>query len=115
MGYGLVNYARNAVHLEKYYNNGVLDENLSLIGVNSETILTNALDLGRSQVTRSIGVLTDNDTAPLLTIGTLEQAALQREGTVSEKFDAISGYTSAFVMARILAFTGGFAAEGYRR
>ncbi len=114
MGYGLVNYARNAVHLEKYYNNGVLDENLTLVGVNSETILTNALDLGRSQVTRSIGVLAENETAPLLTIGTFEQAAVQREGSVSEKFDAISGYTGAFVMARILAFTGGFPTEGYR-
>ncbi len=115
MGYGLVNYARNAVLLEKYYNNGVLDENLNLVGVSSEVILATALDNGRDQVARSLEVLDANGTAPLLAIGTYEQAGIDREGTVLEKFDAISSYTSSFVLTRILAFTGGYPREGYSR
>lgn len=115
LGYGLVNYARNAVLLEKYYNNGILDENLNIVGVSSEVILATALDNGRDQVARSLEVLQTNGTAPLLAIGTFEQAGIDREGTVLEKFDAISSYPSSFVLTRILAFSGGYAREGYTR
>lgn len=115
MGYGLVNYARNAVLLEKYYNNGILDDNLNIVGVSSEVILATALDNGRDQVARSLEVLEANGTAPLLAVGTFEQAGIDREGTVLEKFDAISSYTSSFVLTRILAFSGGYAREGYSR
>ncbi len=115
MGYGVVNYARNAAHLEKYYNNGVLDDSLTLVGVNSETILTSALDLGRSQVAKAVSVLKANGTDPVITVGSFEQSGVDREGTVDDKFGAISGYTSAFVMTRIMAFVGGFPTEGYSR
>ncbi|MEY2849541.1 MAG: hypothetical protein RI885_2208 [Actinomycetota bacterium] len=115
MGYGVVNYARNAAHLEKYYNNGVLDESLTLVGVNSETILTSALDLGRSQVAKAVSVLKANGTDPVLTVGSFEQSGVDREGTVDDKFGAISGYTSSFVMTRIMAFVGGYPTEGYSR
>lgn len=115
IGYGIVNYARNASHLEKYYNNGVLDGDLNLVGVNSEVILSSALDLGRQQVADAASVLAANGSLPLLTIGSFEQAAVDREGDVSQKFDAISQYAGAFVTARMLAFVGGFPTEGYER
>lgn len=113
MGYGYVNYARNAVLIEKYYNNGVLDENLNLVGVNSETILTRAMDLGREQTSAALGVLADKGTASVITTGAYEQAGVAREGDVSDKFQAMSQYAGAFVLGRILAFAGGFEREGY--
>jgi uncharacterized protein len=113
MGYGYANYARNAVLIEKYYNNGVLDENLQLVGVSSETILTAALDMGRTQTARGAGVLAANGTDPVLIAGAYEQAGVAREGDTADKFQAISQYAGAFVLSRILAYAGGFEREGY--
>ncbi len=113
MGYGYLNYARNAILLEKYYNNGVLDDNLMLVGVQSDTILTAALDLGRTQVARALTVLEDEGTATVLTVGAFEQAGVDREGTVVEKFDAIAQYSSAFMLSRAMAFLGGFGPTGW--
>lgn len=113
MGYGYLNYARNALLLEKYYNNGVLDDTLTVVGVQSDTILTAALDLGRTQVARALTVLEDQGTATVVTVGAFEQAGVDREGTVSEKFDAIAQYSGAFMMARAMAFVGGYGATGW--
>jgi uncharacterized protein len=115
MGYGYLNYARNAVLLEKYYNNGVLDENLNIVGVSSDTILTAALDLGRTQVSRALGVLGDQGTETVLTVGAFEQAGVDREGDVASKFDAIAQYSGAFMMARAMAFLGGYSDEGWAK
>jgi uncharacterized protein len=115
LGYGYVNYARNAVLIEKYYNNGVLDENLALVGVRSDTILTRALDLGRDQLGKGIGVLAAEGTDTVLATGAYEQAGVAREGAVADKFQAISQYAGSFVSARILAFAGGFPERGYTR
>ncbi|MDO9395170.1 MAG: hypothetical protein Q7T71_01350, partial [Herbiconiux sp.] len=113
MGYGYLNYARNAVLIEKYYNNGVLDESLNLVGVTSDTILSAALDLGRTQVVRSLGVLEEQGTSTVLAVGAFEQAGVDREGTVADKFDAIAQYSGAFVLARTLAFVGGYPRVGW--
>ncbi len=113
MGYGYVNYARNAVLIEKYYNNGVLDENLQLVGVSSETILTAALDLGRTQTARGAATLEAEGTTPVLIAGAYEQAGVAREGDVTDKFQAIAQYSGAFVLSRVLAYAGGFPAAGY--
>ena len=115
MGYGYLNYARNAVLLEKYYNNGVLDENLALVGVQSDTILTAALDLGRSQVARVLTQLEEEGTSTVLTVGAFEQAGVDREGTVAQKFDAIAQYSGAFMLARAMTFLGGYGAQGWGR
>lgn len=115
MGYGFLNYARNALHVEKYYSNGVLDENFEVVGVRSEVALTRALDLGKAQVARAMAVLDSKDTIPLLTVGAFEEAGVDRERGFPEKFEAIQNYSGQFIMARILAFVGGFPAEGYER
>ncbi|GAA3745960.1 hypothetical protein GCM10022239_21930 [Leifsonia bigeumensis] len=115
MGYGFLNYARNALHVEKYYSNGVLDENFEVVGVRSEVALTRALDLGKAQVARAVSVLASKNTMPLLTVGAFEQAGVDRERGFTEKFSAIQNYSGQFIMARILAFVGGFPAEGYER
>ncbi len=115
MGYGYLNYARNAILIEKYYNNGVLDETLTIVGVNSDTILSSALELGRTQVARSLSVLSEAGTTTVLTVGAFEQAGVDREGTVTEKFDAIAQYSGAFMLSRTMAFIGGFPREGWSR
>jgi uncharacterized protein len=113
LGYGYVNYARNATLIEKYYNNGVLDSDLNLVGVQSETILTSALDLGREQTSQALGVLSGNGTPAVITTGAYEQAGVAREGDVADKFQAMAQYAGAFVLGRALAFSGGFEREGY--
>jgi uncharacterized protein len=113
MGYGYVNYARNSVLIEKYYNNAILDENLNVVGVRSETILTRAMDLGREQTASALGVLSAHDTPAVVTTGAYEQSGVAREGDIADKFQAMAQYAGAFVMGRILAFAGGFEREGY--
>lgn len=113
MGYGYANYARNALLIEKYYNNGVLDENLELVGVASEAVLTNALENGRDRSAAGIAALEAQETDPVLTAGAYEQAGVAREGDLSEKFSAIAQYSAAYVLTRILAYAGGFEREGY--
>lgn len=113
MGYGVVNYARNALLLEKYENNGVLDDNLELVGVRSDAALTTSIDLARGQVAAALAVLEERDVSTVITVGAYEQAGLDREGDVTQKFDAIAQYSSAFLLARSLAYLGGFPEAGW--
>jgi uncharacterized protein len=115
MGYGWVNYARNANHLEKYYNNGILDENLNVTGVRSETILSTAIDNGRAQVAKSVNVLKAHKTEPVITVGEFELAGVEREQEVGDKFDAIEDYAAAFTLARAMAFLGGYPTDKWTR
>ncbi|MEO6941515.1 MAG: S16 family serine protease [Terrimesophilobacter sp.] len=115
MGYGFVNYARNALHVEKYYSNAILDENFEVVGVRSEVALSRALELGRSQSAKAVAVLGTRGTIPLLTVGDFEQAGVNREGGFGDKFSAIQSFSGQFIVGRILAFVGGFPAEGFQR
>lgn len=115
MGYGYLNYARNAVLIEKYYNNGQLDDALNLVGVSSETILSTALDLGRTQVARSVSMLESNGTRSVIATGAYEQAGVDREGGLPEKFDAIAQYSGAFLLSRTMSFVGGYPQDGWER
>lgn len=115
MGYGFLNYARNAILIEKYYNNGVLDENYMVVDVRSHVILSRALDMGRSQVAGALQPLYGHDTAPVLTVGSFEQAGVDREGDMDDKFLAIQSYSASFIMARTLSYLGGFPTDGYSR
>lgn len=115
LGYGWVNYSRNAIHLEKYYNNGILDDQLNVVGVRSDTILSTSLDLGRDQVERALSVLSDNETETVIVNGQYEVAGVEREGTDAEKFDAITDYSGAFVLGRSMAFLGGYPTDGWSR
>lgn len=113
LGYGYANYARNAVLIEKYYNNGILDENLQLTGVASDAVLTRALEIGREQTARALDVLSEQGTPAILTTGAFEQAGVAREGDVTDKFSAMMQYAGAFTLSRMLAFAGGFEDVGF--
>lgn len=113
MGYGVINYARNAVLLEKYAHNGILDENLQLVGVQSDALLSTSLDLGREQVERALAVLGEEGVTTVITVGSFESAALDREGDIPARFDAIQQFSSAFLLSRGLAYIGGYPAKGW--
>lgn len=115
MGYGFLNYSRNAIHIEKYYSNGLLNDDLEVVGVRSEVALARALDLGRTQVAQALGVLDGKGTMPVLTVADFESAGVNREGDIADKFEVIGNYSGQFIMSRILAFVGGFPSEGYTR
>lgn len=115
MGYGWINYARNASLLEKYATNGVVDwSDGSVVGVRSDALLSHTLEFSRSQLAGAVGALGEQDYVPVLITGTYEAATIAREGDYEEKFGAIQDYTGAFAMSRVLAYLGGFAAQGYR-
>jgi hypothetical protein len=116
MGYGWLNYARNASLVEKYSVNGQIDTStFEITGASSEALLVHSLDYSRGQLARSIEVLGAHDYAPVLIVGAFESAGLKREGDYAEKFDALQDYTGSFAMTRALAYLGGFSTEGYRR
>jgi hypothetical protein len=112
LGFAINNYARNALLVEKYYSNGQLDENLNLVGVRSDTALSSGLDLAKSQLSASINSLRQKKIEPALETALFEAAGLDREGDVTDKFTALSGYWTGFVSARVLAYLGGFPTEG---
>ncbi|MGV3712271.1 S16 family serine protease [Pseudolysinimonas sp.] len=113
MGYGVFNYARNALLLEKYAHNGVLDENLNVVSVQSDALLSTSLDLGREQVERALGVLEDQGVTTVITVGSFEGATLDREGDIAARFGAIQEFSAAFLLARGLAYIGGYPSTGW--
>lgn len=115
MGYGWINFARNASLVEKYSTNGIIDTStFGLVGAGSESLLTHSLDYSRGQLARSIESLESRTYSPVLIVGAFEAAGLKREGDYAEKFEALQDYTGSFAMTRVLAYLGGFATDGYR-
>jgi len=109
LGGAVALYVRSAGLLNKYYSLGInFDANFNPTSTNNDQALTSALDLGKSQVERSVAGLTKHKVDPTIQVGSYEAAGVEREGTLAEKLSAISDYLSAFVDSRILAYLGGF-------
>lgn len=66
-------------------------------GVGSEGALGNAIDLGRDQLGGEIRTLADNETAPVLTVGSYEAAGLMNDGDPNNQFAALSECSYGFV------------------
>jgi hypothetical protein len=107
-------YARTAGLLSKYYSLAEVSDDLEVVGIANDQALTSALDLGRSQVQRAVAVLKSEKVSPTLVVGSYEIAGVSREGEASDKLDALSQYLSAYVGSRVLAYLGGFQAEGMK-
>lgn len=112
MGYGVNNFVRNQLLVEKYYNNAILDENFQVVGLSFEGALNNAIDLSRDQLAAEIGVLLEHDTPPVISVATYEAAGLTADGEPIERFQTLSGYSGGFVTARLLTYLGGWQNEG---
>ncbi|WP_159501113.1 S16 family serine protease [Microbacterium sp. 18062] len=107
LGYGLSNYVRNQMLVDKYYNNAELDNLLNITGVRFDAVLGRALDLGRDQLGAEIELLRAAETEPVLGVASYETAAILRRGDVNEQFSAIGVYNQAFLTARVLRYLGG--------
>jgi hypothetical protein len=107
-------YARTSGLLSKYYSLAEVNPDLEVVGIANDQALTSALDLGRDQVQRAVAVLKSEKVSPTLVVGSYEIAGVSREGEASDKLDALSQYLSAYVGSRVLAYLGGFQAEGMK-
>ncbi len=105
-------YTRTAELLSKYYSLGEVNSDLEVTGISNDQAMQSALDLGRSQVQRGVGVLRSKKVAPTLVVGTYEIAGVDAQGDASDKLDAVGEYLSAFVGSRVLAYLGGFPTTG---
>ena len=112
LGFAIANYAENANLVNKYYSNGRLGSDGRVVGVRSNAALTAGLDLGKDQLAAAIAQLVANATNPALGVAGFESAAIRREGSVDDKFTALSTYWEQFVAARVLAYVGGFPTAG---
>ncbi|MBN9612862.1 MAG: hypothetical protein J0H64_05285, partial [Actinobacteria bacterium] len=106
MGYGLNNYVRNQMLVEKYYNNAVLDTNYQLVGLNFAGALDNAIDLSRDQASSEISALRDHEVEPAISIAIYEAAPSNAEGGPEGKFSQLSDYSSGYVTSRLLSYLG---------
>lgn len=107
LGYGLNNYVRNMMLVDKYYNNAELDRDYNIVGVTWDAVLSRSIDLGRSHLATEIELLRDNETEPVIGVGSYEAAGLLRDGTLDDKFNAISLYNGGFLTARVMAYLAG--------
>ncbi len=108
MAYGLSNYVRNQLLVEKYYNNAVLDKNFQITDVQFDGALGHAIDLARDQLGAEIDALTAKKATPVIGVATYEAAELVSDGTPLERFQALGGYESGYVTARLLGYLGGW-------
>ena len=114
LGFAVANFARNAGLVAKYYSNGQLDKDGNLVGVRSDVALTGGLDLGKAQLGAAVGVLKANKMSPALLVAGYEAAGVLREGTVDDKFSALTTYWENLVASRVLAYLGGFETQGLK-
>ncbi len=114
LGGAVALYTRTAELLSKYYSLGEINSDLEVTGISNDQAMTNALDLGRGQVQRGIGVLRSKKVSPTLVVGAYEVAGTEREGDASDKLDAVGSYLAAFVGSRVLAYLGGFEKSGVK-
>jgi len=112
LGFAIVNFARNAGLVYKYYSNGQINADGQVTNARYDAALTAALRLGDSQLSAAIAQLLSNNTAAALQVAGYESGGIQREGTVDDKFGALTTFWEQYVSARVLAYLGGFEATG---
>jgi uncharacterized protein len=112
LGFSISNYSRTAGLVMKYYSNGSLDDQLNIVGVRSEAALSSGLDLGKSQLSASISQLRAKTVDPTIQVASFEVGNVEREGTVSDKFQALVDYWNGLISSRVLAYLGGFETDG---
>jgi uncharacterized protein len=107
-------YTRTAGLLSKYYSLGEVNDDLEVTGISNDQAMQSALDLGRGQVQRGVGVLRAKKVSPTLVVGSYEIAGVDASGNASDKLDALGNYLNAFVGSRVLAYLGGFPTTGVK-
>jgi hypothetical protein len=106
-------FSRSAGLIGKYYSfSAITDEEFNVVGVAHDRALISALEFSKDQAAGAIGVLRKNKVEPASVAGSYEGGNVAREGTVSDKFDALTAYWTAFIEGRVLAYLGGFQKSG---
>lgn len=114
LGGGASLYARSAQLILKYYSlDAKLGDDLSVVDIGNQQAMTRTLEFSADQVRRSVQVLRKQKVDPALVVAGYEKAGVDREGSASEKLDAMGSYLSGFVSSRILAYLGGFPTKGF--
>lgn len=114
LGASVLLYVRSEALLEKYYSfDAQVDNSGTVVAVQFEQSLSNALDLAKSQAERSASLLTSRNIDPTIEIGAYEIAGIEREGTLDDKLLALNDYRTAFLTSRVIAYIAGFAGAGF--
>jgi hypothetical protein len=108
LGGAVALYARTAGLLAKYSSLGETDESLNVTGIKNQEAFSASIDLAESQLAGGVGVLRGKDVNPVIAVASAEVASVDREGTASEKLDALNEYWSGYLNSRVLAYLGGF-------
>ena len=113
LGGALEVYTLTSSLLAQFYSLGAqVDDNFQIVGVENERALLNALDLGEDQVAGTIVSLRGEDVEAPAVVGSFEAARVNREGDISDKFEALSSLWAGYVSGRMLSYLGGFETSG---
>ncbi len=103
-------YSRTAGLLAKYYSLGEVDpETLDVKDIQNPEAFNAAIELAQSQLAGGIGVLQAKQVNPMIPVAFNEIAGVDREGTASDKLNALGQYWEGYLNTRVLAYLGGFA------
>ncbi len=111
LGGAMALYNRTSGLLAKYYSLGVVDpKTLDVTGISNDSAFSAAIDLAQSQLAGGVGLLQSKQVNPTIAVADNEIAGIDREGTASDKLDALTEYWDGYLNTRVLAYLGGFAA-----
>jgi hypothetical protein len=106
-------YNRSAGLMSKYYSLGRINpKTLDLIGISNDAAFQAAIGLAQTQLAANVGVLRSKSVNPTVAVADNQIAGIQREGTASDKLDALTGYWDGYLNSRVLAYLGGFPTAG---
>lgn len=115
LGAALNVYSRSASLLAKYYSLGAItDSNGDVTDVQHQAALIAALKNGNDQASGALSLLKAKQTESVLLSGAYEVAGVDREGSVSDKLDALASYFGVYLGGRVLAYLGGFPTAGLK-
>jgi uncharacterized protein len=108
LGGSVTLYARTAGLLAKYYSLGETDESLNVTDIRNQEAFNASISLAQSQLAGGVGVLRSKQVNPVIAVASAEVAGVDREGSASDKLDALNEYWSGYLNSRVLAYLGGF-------
>ena len=103
-------YNRTASLLAKYSSFGEIDpSSLAVTGISNDQAFNAATALAQQQLVGVVVDLRDKSVNPTIAVADNEIAGIDREGTASDKLDALNEYWDGYLSGRVLAYIGGFA------
>jgi len=103
-------YNRSAGLLAKYYSLGEVDpKTLDVTGIANDQAFSAAIELAQNQLAGTVALLSSKSVNPTIAVADNEVASVDREGTASDKLNALTAYWDGYLSGRVLAYIGGFA------